>query len=715
MQINRPSLRAPGLGALLALFLAAPALAQKATMAIRGFEATPAVQAAAEAAGTLNALEQIVQGAEGQMEAQLQRTQKFDIVARGDLSTILGEQDLAASGLVDRLDPASARGFQLAGAKYVTILTVDGFQDITDRTVLQKQLGATEAERRMIQLSGVVRVYDTTSGRLLSSAPLRIDRSELEEVIPGVERTGNTTQAVLATVAASLASESAEAITSAVFPAKVLAYSFGQVSFNRTAASGVEAGQIWEVMHAGPALVDPDTGAELGSEEVPVGWARVTEAGERFSKAQAIVDNGIQKGSLMRFRPQGLPAGIDPAGTAGGSDRSGAATTAPASSGGPGGAASGESGGAKTASPAPTQAPGRSARTFAIFTRLLASDLPASSTARLEEEITACLSGQGVSVVSRADLINGVARFAGDGPNTGSPESQSQVVEQALSEQASAVRLAELLGADTILVASITNYTIDDRAFDDPSLGVRSNVRTYTLGVTLRVVDGATGGSIYGGSADASESIRRTSELTQDVDPIDDLLQEASRNVCRRSGDAIRALPAPTVVDAGDVEVSIALVASGLEVPDIVADPDGRFTVASARLPISLVGARVLVDGVLAGTAPGNLGISSGLHRLTIEHPLFTPLQQVVNVRPGLDGQQLRFAMNLSESGRRQWVQNIEVLEALKDGEVLRESQLTAVRAFAEFLRNSNVRIDTSQVRNLNVGGRSIWAQLLGE
>ena len=51
----------------------------------------------------------------------------------------------------------------------------------------------------------------------------------------------------------------------------------------------------------------------------------------------------------------------------------------------------------------------------------------------------------------------------------------------------------------------------------------------------------------------------------------------------------------------------------------------------------------------------------------------------------------------------------------LKDGEVLRESQLTAIRAFAEFLRNSNVRIDTSQVRNLNVGGRSIWAQLLGE
>ena len=96
-------------GLMLASLAASGALAQKATMAIRGFEATPAVRSAAEAAGTLNALDQIIQGAERQMESELQRSQKFGIVARGELETILKEQDLADSGLVGVNPPELTR------------------------------------------------------------------------------------------------------------------------------------------------------------------------------------------------------------------------------------------------------------------------------------------------------------------------------------------------------------------------------------------------------------------------------------------------------------------------------------------------------------------------------------------------------------------------------------------------------------------------------
>ncbi|MEE2682110.1 MAG: CsgG/HfaB family protein, partial [Planctomycetota bacterium] len=684
----------------------------------RGFEATPAVRAAAEAAGTLNALEQVIQGAERQMESELQRSQKFDVVARGDLSTILKEQDLADSGLVDQLDPNTARSLQLAGARYVAILTVDGFQDVTDRTTLQKQLGPTRAERRSIQLSGVVQVYDTTSARMLSSAPLTIDRNQLEEIIPGVERTGNKTQAVLASVASALGAESAASITSAIFPAKVLAYTFGQITFNRTGSSGVSDGQIWEVMHAGEELIDPDTGASLGSEEVTVGWARVTDAGDRFSKAQAIVDNGIAKGAIMRYRPEGLPAGIDPSATASGSDGTptGNAAPVPAVSA-PSSATSSKVSGAtvRPGSNGTSPSEARTGRTFAVVTRLLADDLPENSTGILEEDIAACLSGQGVTTVSRADIVNGVARFAGESANTGTPDSLSRAVEEALSDLSSAIRLAELLGADGIVVASITNYTIENRSFDDPNLGVRSNIRTYRMGVSLRVVDGLSGRSLYGGTADATKAIRRTSELEQELDPIDDLLQEASRNICSKVASAASSIAPPAAPEASESNVSIGLVASGLEVPDIIADADDRLTVGSARLPLSLVGARVYVDGVLAGSAPGSFAMRPGVHRLTIEHPLFSPLEQVVNIRGGEGVQSLTFSMKLSAEGRRDWEQNIAVLEALKDGEVLRESQLISVRAFAEFLRNSSINLDTSEVRNLNLGGPSFWAQLLGD
>lgn len=699
-------------GLLLASLAASGALAQKATMAIRGFEATPAVRSAAEAAGTLNALDQIIQGAERQLESELQRSQKFDIVARGDLETILKEQDLADSGLVDQLDPNTARSLQLAGARYVAILTIDGFQDVTDRTTLQKQLGPTRAERRSIQLSGVVQVYDTTTAKMLTAAPLTIDRNQLEEIIPGVERTGNKTQAVLATVASALGSESAASITGAIFPAKVLAYTFGQVTFNRTGSSGVAPGQIWEIMHAGEALIDPDTGASLGSEEVTVGWSRVTDAGDRFSKAQAIVDNGISKGAIMRYRPEGLPAGIDPNATASGSDGT------PSSAGASTGVGATAAKVSDSAQPAPKEeqaAGGGSSRTFAVITRLQADDVPENSTGILEEDIAACLSGQGITTVSRADVVNGVARFAGDSANTGDPDSQSRLVEEALSDQASATRLAELLGADGIVVASITNYTIENRKFNDPQLGVRSNIRTYRMGVSLRVVDGLSGRSLYGGTADATKAIRRTAELEQELDPIDDLLQEASRNICSKVAAAASSLAPPVSSETSEAGVSIALVASGLEVPNIVVDGDDRFTVGSARLPLSLVGARVYVDGILSGSAPGTLSMRPGVHRLRIEHPLFTPLEQVVNIRGGQDVQALTFSMKLSDEGRRDWEKNIAILEELKDGEVLRESQLIAVRAFAEFMRNSSINLDTSEVRNLNLGGPSFWAQLLGD
>ena len=71
--------------------------------------------------------------------------------------------------------------------------------------------------------------------------------------------------------------------------------------------------------------------------------------------------------------------------------------------------------------------------------------------------------------------------------------------------------------------------------------------------------------------------------------------------------------------------------------------------------------------------------------------------------------------MVLSPEGRLEWERNVEILESLKTGEVLREETLIRVRAFAEFLRNSRVDIDTSEVRNLNLGGRTFWGQVLGE
>ena len=709
------------------LVLAASAQAQepaaKATLAIRAFEATPAVDAAASAAGTLNSLNQILQGAESQMENSIQQTRKFQIVARGDLKTILKEQDLADSGLVNRLDPNTARSLNLAGARYVAVLSVDGFQDITDRTVFEDQLGETRAERRSIQLSGVVKVFDTTSGTMLTSTAMKIDRNQLDKIIPGVERDGRKTEALLATVSAELARQTALSITDSVYPAKVLAISFGTITFNRTAATGVKVGQVWEVMATGEQLVDPDTGEVLGREEVSIGWSRVTEAGERFSKAQTLEDRGIAKGAIMRLRPDGLPAGVGagPAGSTSGSAGSGG-------SGGTGGsgAAGTLNGGARVAPPGnPIQLADNSAPTaaapaapakplkLAIFVQNVSPDVPADSTGILESDLVACLTSPQVSVLSRSDIINGVARFAGRSGNTGGGDPDSAVVERALSDQASAKNLAAILGADGFIVATINKYTKGTRTFKDPSLGVESRINEFNLGLALRVVDGRSGGSLLGDLVTASTSLRQTAELDQQLDPMGDLLLQAARSVCSRSLPKLSTLRMPEREDQGTSSITVNLVASGLEIPDISEQADGQLVVGSVMLPLQPSGANVLVDGILAGTLPGTLSVSPGIHRLRIEHPMFEPIEQVMNVTG--NGQEFTFAMTLSDSGRAAWAKNIAIIEAMKDGEVLRQAQITMVKAFAEFLSNSRINLDTSEVRNLNLGGESYWWQLLGE
>jgi curli biogenesis system outer membrane secretion channel CsgG len=274
---------------------------EKPRLAIRDIAPTQPVLDAARVQGQGDSLRQILAAADSQLIDAVTATRRFDIVARADLATVLKEQDIAESGLIDPSDPQTARAFSMAGARYVATITVENFQEGVATAQFQGGLGETTMERRTVQLQATLKIYDTTSGVLLDSASLVIEDAEVRETLPGATQTGRLTNALLGTVATHLARDTANAIMDTLAPAKVLAYTMGQVTLNRGEGTGVAVGQVWQVFHAGQALVDPDTGEVLGSEEIPVGWVRITEVTPKFSKAQAIEDMGIVNGSILRF------------------------------------------------------------------------------------------------------------------------------------------------------------------------------------------------------------------------------------------------------------------------------------------------------------------------------------------------------------------------------------------------------------------------------
>lgn len=719
MNISTRSAWRPVLSALVlaAFAFAQPAMARQAAsapaagkprIAIRSIAATPAVTLQAKADGSENALAQIEQGADVQFLNAIQASGRFDVVARADLPSILKEQDLTQSGNANAMDPQAARGFQLAGARYVITVTIGNFQEVVEKTELLNQFGKSKAERRTINLQAVVKIFDSTSGALYRSTALTLSDVATNEILPEVEQKGVKTNVVLGTVAEKLATQATAAIVDSLAPARVIGYTMGQVTFNRSATNGVAAGQIYELFAPGSAMVDPDTGEQLGAEEVHVGWARVTDAGTRFSTAQAIEDRGIDRGCMLRLRPQGLPAGIDPNARANGSAAPAGAAPAPlmapgSAAGAPAaGSAPGSAGAAAPAASAPLR--------MAIFVKQRPESVPAEKVSVFEDLVSADSTGPGVEIIRREDLVNAVRRIAPAGPNVGTDAPIDQSYDRILSNQSSAVQLAAQMRADLLLTVSVTALERAKRALADPSTGVATEVEQWTLVTTYGLIDGVTGGSLATGTVRSDFAKRDTKELKVELDVIDPLLEDAARRI----GSAVRAsvedVRTRTAAAPTEVQVRFRAVLADLSIPDVRTGADGQYVVGANNYDLQPMNVLVTIDGVAAGACPGSFPMRPGLHRARFERPGLEPVEMMVNAREGLE---ISVPLQLSQQGRENWRRDAAFFNELKNGAVMRDAELIKVRAIADFLRQSQIRLDTSKVQNLNLGGQSLWWQLL--
>lgn len=678
---------------------------EKPRLAIRDIAPTQPVLDAARAQGQGDSLRQILAAADSQLIDAVTATRRFDIVARADLATVLKEQDIAESGLIDPSDPQTARAFSMAGARYVATITVENFQEGVATAQFQGGLGETTMERRTVQLQASLKIYDTTSGVLLDSASLVIEDAEVRETLPGATQTGRLTNSLLGTVATHLARDTANAIMDTLAPAKVLAYTMGQVTLNRGEGTGVAVGQFWRVFHAGQALVDPDTGEVLGSEEIPVGWVRITEVTPKFSKAQAVEDMGIVNGSILRFSPLGLPAHIDPNARVGGSDRSGAqAPSRPAGS-----PAAERSTDERRGWDQPSDAGSGPARRLAVFVRDVSPEVDDRYTDVLETLVTASVGGAGVEIISRALVLNAVSELSSAGANRGGDDGYAEAAARLLSDQASAASLAKTLGADGLLVATIADLSENERHFNDPDLGVRTEITQTTLTLTWDVIAGDTGGSLASGLADATTRVRQSTNVQSSPADIGELLKQAARQVgfeARRAilDDATRAAQAAQ----GEVAVRISVSMQDLSLPEI-RKVDGAWVVTADRYLLQPAACDVLIDGFQVGSAPGSVYLSPGPHRMRIERPGLEPVDRFIVAR---DGMELTIPMQLSEEGRVRWMQHAAFLESLKDGTSLREDQAKIAEGVAEFLRNARINLDTSNLQSIDTN--SFWFERFG-
>lgn len=280
---------------LVGLLLAGSLCAQgnKETLAVATVGATPALKEDMNKRGMSGSFARVLESLDQHVVSSLTQTRKFTIVGRkGLLKDVIGEQDLAQSGMV-KAETAPEAG-QLKGAKYTLTITMDGF--LENREVAAFAEG--RKMKRRFQLSAQSVIVDTTTGEVFDTANVQLDKMDIVDLPANVSETdvGARTDELMPILARELAEKIANMAFASIFPVKVIDIEDEKVlTLNRGASLFVE-GDLVEIFGVSRTITDPDTGDVIKRKGKLVGKARITTVEPAYSQAEVIENNGVKVG-----------------------------------------------------------------------------------------------------------------------------------------------------------------------------------------------------------------------------------------------------------------------------------------------------------------------------------------------------------------------------------------------------------------------------------
>jgi curli biogenesis system outer membrane secretion channel CsgG len=217
---------------------------------------------------------------------------RFSVVERDKLKLALQEQGLAASGAVD--PTTAAKVGRILGVKYVVTGAIDKFNIETTKGAL----GMFGVAAYVVQASATInlRFIDTTTaervvsiaadggvksgGGSMSGASLSHD-AEWGVASEAIQKAAKAVVEKLA--AGDYLSRISTAATAGGLEGKVIKVEGTRAWINLGALSGIKVGDRFNVFDAGEALIDPDTGAKLGTDERQTGSGAVVEVQSKFA------------------------------------------------------------------------------------------------------------------------------------------------------------------------------------------------------------------------------------------------------------------------------------------------------------------------------------------------------------------------------------------------------------------------------------------------
>jgi len=283
-------------------------------------------------------------------------------------------------------------------------------------------------------------------------------------------------------------------------------------------------------------------------------------------------------------------------------------------------------------------------------------------------------------VLDSSDIVAGFNRY-----KVTTAEERAGLIEGVFTG-GSTVRIAQMLGADYVMTASIISA---DRAA--LTVGGKPMV-TYSLRMTVKVSEAVQGSLVYGDNWNRKYPLTAENAAGSDTsfvynDLLDAWATETGAKMAEKSKTWRRVDPASVQLVSFSVSTTVDELIQGLE--------------SGVRAPNELLdemrrvvgGVTVEIDGAVVGSSPGSYRIAPGMHQLRVSRPWMMDWQQTVNIQ---EGSQFKIGMELSTAGLQRYV----TMEAIR-------SQIAKEYAEAMALKGVKINFDTSAWRDVSVGSSS--------
>jgi hypothetical protein len=298
---------------------------------------------------------------------------------------------------------------------------------------------------------------------------------------------------------------------------------------------------------------------------------------------------------------------------------------------------------------------------------------------------------QNFQVLSREVILNSLKDFAAGG--TSGADTPGQQLDRTLSDSTSALRLAQALDADYVVLAILSSHGSEKRSYQGQ--GVSTDNLIWNLRVTYRLAEAARGGEVGGSTLTASRVIRNSAGLqTESSDILNQLVDDAAAQLATRL--VVRA-PTLAAVDKASARVKVNLqctITDFATLPNAGLNEKNEVVLGPGNATAFASDVNVEVNGITIGSAPGTLEVMPGLNKLRLTREGFKPYERTVNF---YNGQTLTVALQMSDAGFARWKDVVATYTALENNRKLTDAQVEVLRGYAQMLRQSGIKVDTKE------------------